>query len=71
MTGSAQGLGKKGWGAVDDSLEDLVLIDNLDAVLVVLLGGIFADRREMGVHHEFGGGGMFDVAGSAIAVDLE
>jgi hypothetical protein len=54
----------------EDSLEQLLLVDDLDAMLVVLRRGVFPDAGEMGVHHERGGGGMLDVARSAIAVDL-
>lgn len=35
----------------ENTLEHLVLIDNLDAMLVGLLGGIFPDGSEVGVHH--------------------
>jgi hypothetical protein len=50
-------------------LEDLVLIHNLDAMLVILLGGGVAHGGEMGVHHERRCGGMLDIAGTA-AIDL-
>lgn len=53
------------------SLEQLVLVDDLDAMLVLLARGILADRGEVGVHHQGGRRWVFDVAGTSIAVDLE
>ena len=52
------------------TLEDLVLINNLDAMFVRLLAGVLANIREMSVHHHARGGGVSNVARSA-PVDLE
>ena len=58
-------------GGCGYSLEQLVLVDDLDAMLVLLARGILADRGEVGVHHQGGRRGVFDVAGTSIAVDRE
>ena len=55
----------------ENILEDLVLVDNLDAMLVGLPRGILADAWEMRIHHERGGRGVLDIAGTVLAVDLE
>ena len=34
-----------------DALEDFGLVDDLNAMLIVLLGGVLADRGEVRVHH--------------------
>lgn len=51
-------------------LEDLVLVDNLDAMFIRLLAGVLANIREMSVHHHARGGGVSNIARSA-PVDLE
>lgn len=53
-----------------DALEDLVLINDLDAMLVGLTRGVFADAREMRVHHKGWCRGVLDVAGTE-PIDLE
>lgn len=55
----------------DNLLEQLVLVNDLDAMFVSLFGGILADGGEVGVHHQGWRRRMLDVAGPAIAVDLE
>jgi hypothetical protein len=50
-------------------LEDLVLVDNLDAMLVGLLGDILADAGKVRVHHHRGRRGVSNVAGTALPVD--
>ncbi len=57
--------------ALEDELEELVLVNDLDAMLVLLPRGVLADRGEMRVHHQGGRGGVLDVVRSAIAVDLK
>ena len=52
------------------TLEDLVLVNNLDAMFVRLLAGIVANVREMSVHHAARGGGVSNIARSG-PVDLE
>jgi hypothetical protein len=54
---------------MEDVLLRVVLVDDLDAMLVVLRRTVFPNAGEVGVHHERGGGRMLDVARSA--VDLE
>lgn len=52
-------------------VEDLVLVDDLDAVLVRLPRGILAHGREVRVHHVGRGCGMANVARARAAVDRE
>lgn len=52
------------------TLEDLVLINNLDAMFVRLLAGVLANIREMSVHHAARSGGMANIARTG-PVDLQ
>ena len=52
------------------TLEDLVLVNDLDAMLVRLLTGVFANVGEMRVHHHARCGGVSNIARSG-PVDLE
>jgi hypothetical protein len=56
-------------GGHGDLLEDLVRVDDLDAVLVGLLGGILAHAGEVRVHHGRGRRGVSNGAGAALPVD--
>lgn len=52
-------------------LEDLVFVDDLDAMLVRLLGSILTDTCEVRVHHERRRGRMSNIARAALAIDFE
>jgi hypothetical protein len=52
-------------------LEHLVLVDNLDAMLVRLLGGILVDACKVRVHHAARSGRVSDGAGTGLPVDRE
>jgi hypothetical protein len=58
-------------GGRGDLLEDLVRVDDLDAVLVGLLGGILAHAGEVRVHHGRGRGGVSNGAGAGLPVDSQ
>jgi hypothetical protein len=51
------------------ALEDLVLINDLDAILVGLLAGVVANVGKVRVHHHARGGGVSDI-GRPGPVDL-
>jgi hypothetical protein len=50
-------------------LEDLVLVNHLDAVLVCLFGGILANTCKVRVHHAAGSGRVSDGAGTVLPID--
>jgi hypothetical protein len=56
-------------GSRHNLLEDLVRVDDLDAMLVGLLGGILAHAGEVRVHHGRGRGGVTNGAGAGLPVD--
>lgn len=53
------------------SLELLVLINDLDAMLVLLPTRRLPNGSEMAVHHQRRSGRMFSVAGPSVPVDVE
>jgi hypothetical protein len=53
------------------SLELLVLINDLDAMLVLLPTGRLPNGNEMAVHHQRRSGRKFNVAGPSVPVDVE
>jgi len=58
-------------GLPEYSLELLVLINDLDAMLVLLPAGRLPNGSEMAVHHQRRSGRMFSVAGPSVPVDVE
>jgi hypothetical protein len=58
-------------GLPEYSLELLVLINDLDAMLVLLPTRRLPNGSEMAVHHQRRSGRMFSVAGPSVPVDVE
>lgn len=53
-------------------LKHFVLVNDLNAMFIDLLAGVFPDRRKMAVHHKRRRRRVFDVGGtSAIAVNFK